>query len=121
MIATKSSFEPQSSEPLPSSSRAYVPGQIHPEVQVPFREIQLSPTKAMNGRTEPNAPVRVYDCSGPWGDLNFHGDVERGLPPLRQNWILQRGDVEEGTSSYKPVPGRSDVPIPAGLQRRPLR
>jgi phosphomethylpyrimidine synthase len=61
---------------------------------VPFREISLAPTKAMNGHVEVNEPVRVYDTSGPWGDPDFHGDVTQGLPPLRAKWIRGRGDVE---------------------------
>ena len=39
--------------------------------------------------------MRVYDCSGPWGDPNFEGDVRQGLPALRRDWILARGDVAE--------------------------
>ena len=61
MIAAKDSIEPQSGEPLPNSARAYVPGKIHPDVRVPFREIKLSPTKSFNGHVEANVPVRVYD------------------------------------------------------------
>ena len=71
MIASKESFEPHSSEQLPNSSRVYVEGQIHQDIRVPMREIKLSPTKAFNGKIEENAPVRVYDCSGPWGDPSF--------------------------------------------------
>ena len=88
------SFTPHSSEQLPASSRVYVQGQTHPEVQVPMREITLSPTKAFNGRIEENAPVRVYDTSGPWGDPSYTGTVEEGLPGLRKAWILARNDVE---------------------------
>ncbi|RYD36874.1 MAG: phosphomethylpyrimidine synthase, partial [Verrucomicrobiaceae bacterium] len=95
MIATESSFEPHSSDQLPASSRVYVEGQLHPEVRVPMREIKLSPTKAFNGGMEENAPVRVYDTSGPWGDPAYQGTVETGLPALRKKWILDRGDVEE--------------------------
>src|SRR5690606_13594238 len=51
-------------------------------------------TKTASGRIEKNEPVRVYDCSGPWGDPEFTGTVEQGLPPLRREWILRRGDVE---------------------------
>jgi phosphomethylpyrimidine synthase len=80
--------------PLPASTRVYVEGNLHPSLQVPMREILLSPTKSFNGREEPNEPVRVYDCSGPWGDPSFTGTVEQGLPALRREWILQRGDVE---------------------------
>src|SRR5258708_7966057 len=95
MIATKDSIEPHSSEQLPASTRVYVEGTLHPQIRVPFREIALSPTKTMSGAIEVNEPVRVYDCSGPWSDPDFHADVERGLPPLRRDWILARNDVAE--------------------------
>jgi phosphomethylpyrimidine synthase len=80
---------------MPNSRRVYVPGQTHPEVRVPFREISLSPTKNFSGELEPNEPVRVYDTSGLWGDELFQGNVEQGLPALRRDWILGRGDVAE--------------------------
>jgi phosphomethylpyrimidine synthase len=94
MIASDSSFEAHSSEQLPASSRIYVEGAIHKDVRVPMREITLSPTKAFNGRIEENAPVRVYDCSGPWGDPDYKGSVETGLPALRKSWIEARNDTE---------------------------
>ncbi len=80
---------------FPKSRKIYVSGQIHPEIQVPMREIELSPTNHADGRIEPNEPARVYDPSGPWGDPEFGGSVEAGLPALRRDWILERGDVEE--------------------------
>jgi phosphomethylpyrimidine synthase len=83
-----------SRQPLPASTRVYVQGGIHPSVRVPMREIALSDTKSFNGRIEKNEPVRVYDCSGPWGDPAFTGTPEQGLPALRRDWILARGDVE---------------------------
>jgi len=95
MIATKDSFEPHSSEQLPASKRVYLEGQIHPEIRVPVREITLSPTKTFSGSMEENAPVRVYDCSGPWGDPDFTGTSDEGLPAVRHDWILKRGDVAE--------------------------
>ena len=106
MIATKESFEPStlrsyateeghSSEQLPNSKRVYLPGQIHADVRVPVREIELTPTKSYSGAAEANEPVRVYDCSGPWGDPDFTGTVAEGLPALRAAWIRARGDVEE--------------------------
>jgi phosphomethylpyrimidine synthase len=95
MIATKDSFEPHSSEQLPASKRVYVQGQLHRDIRVPMREIELTPTKSYTGAIEENTPVRVYDCSGPWGDPKFIGTVEEGLPALRANWIRARGDVEE--------------------------
>jgi len=79
---------------FPNSEKVYLSGKIHPDVRVPFREISLARTKSMSGEIEVNEPVRVYDSSGPWGDPDFHGDVTRGLPPLRTKWIRDRGDVE---------------------------
>ena len=107
MIATKDSFEPHSSGQLPKSRRVYLPGQIHADVQVPVREIELTPTKSYTGAVTENAPVRVYDCSGPWGDPAFTGTSEQGLPALRRDWILKRGDVEE-------IDGREVKPMDNG-------
>ena len=80
---------------FPNSSRVYVNGTLHDDVRVPMREIRLADTELPDGTKRPNEPVRVYDCSGPWGDPCFEGDVTQGLPALRADWILARGDVEE--------------------------
>ncbi len=95
MIATQETIEPQSTDLLPNSQRVYVSGELHPGIRVPFREITLSPTRAMDGRIEPNEPVRVYDCSGPWGDPDAAPDSAQGLAPVRAEWIRSRGDVAE--------------------------
>jgi len=95
MIATKDSFEAHSSEQLPASKKIYLAGVLHPDIRVPMREIEVSDTKSYTGAIEKNAPVRVYDCSGLWGDAAFTGTSEQGLPALRRDWILKRGDVEE--------------------------
>ncbi len=79
---------------FPNSRRVYVEGE-HQGVRVPFREILLHPTRRMDGTLEENPSVRIYDTSGPWGDPDFKGDVRRGLPPIRRQWVLARGDVEE--------------------------
>src|SRR5438046_10683552 len=57
---------------FPNSRKVYVPGKLHADLRVPFREISLAPTKSMNGEIEVNESVRVYDTSGRWGD--------RGIP-----------------------------------------
>ncbi|MGK0200688.1 MAG: phosphomethylpyrimidine synthase, partial [Yoonia sp.] len=95
MIASKDSFEPHSSEQLPNSKRVYISGEQFPELRVPMREIELHDTKKMDGSMESNAPVRVYDCSGPWGDPDFKGDVKEGLPAMRRKWLEDREDLEE--------------------------
>ncbi len=103
-ISTKESTEPHSSEQLPNSRRVYLPGEIHPDVQVPVREIIVSETKSYTGAVTANEPVRVYDCSGPWGDPTFAGKSEEGLPALRAKWVQNRGDVEEYTGrEVKPM------------------
>ena len=78
---------------FPKSKRIYLEGKAN-DIRVPMREIALTDTNLPNGAKEKNEPVRVYDTSGPWGDDSFHGDVKKGLPKLRSEWILKRGDVE---------------------------
>ena len=107
MIASTDSFEPSSQDQLPNSKRVYVNGTIHPDVRVAFREISQSPTKSLSGDVEDNAPVRVYDTSGPWGDPDFDGDVAKGLPALRDKWTRDRADVEE-------YDGRTTKPLDNG-------
>ncbi len=63
-------------------------------LKVPFREIELTPSKNMDGTLEANPPVHVYDTSGPWTDPETNCDVLKGLPALRYEWIVSRGDVE---------------------------
>src|SRR5260370_26090952 len=79
---------------LPNSRRIYVNGK-QPGVHVPFREIDQNITRNFDNTPEENPPVRVYDTSGPWGDPSVRCDVHDGLPSLRREWILARGDVEE--------------------------
>lgn len=83
------------SDVFPNSRRVYIPGKLHEDIEVPLREVDLAETKNPNGRIEVNEPIRIYDTSGPWGDPGFSGDVTKGLPALRRDWILGRGDVEE--------------------------
>jgi phosphomethylpyrimidine synthase len=77
-----------------NSERIYVEGADN-DVRVPFREVHLNVTRSGDGQVEANAPVRVYDTSGPWGDPEIACDVHDGLKPLRRDWIAARGDVEE--------------------------
>lgn len=79
---------------FPASKKIYIKGEQE-GVRVPFREITLNETNLPTGGKETNDPVRVYDTSGPWNDPDFHGDVSKGLPELRRDWVLGRGDVEE--------------------------
>ena len=72
--------------PIRGSRKIHVEG---PQgVRVAMREIALEPSAN-------ESPVRVYDCSGPYTDSNAQIDIMAGLPALRRDWILGRGDVEE--------------------------
>ncbi|MFL2479620.1 MAG: phosphomethylpyrimidine synthase ThiC [Verrucomicrobiales bacterium] len=101
MIASSESID---SDPLfPNSERIYCHGKNHKGIAVSMREISLSASEKPNGLVESNEPIKVYDTSGPWGDPNFNGNVTEGLPSLRREWILNRGDVTE-------YDGRTPVP-----------
>jgi len=86
---------------LPASQKIYVEtngetaDQNRHHLRVPFREIALTASKEMDGTLQENPPVRVYDTSGPWTDPEQKHDVREGLPALRREWIIARGDVEE--------------------------
>ncbi|MGG3890904.1 phosphomethylpyrimidine synthase ThiC [Metabacillus fastidiosus] len=75
------------------SSKTYIQGSQE-DIKVPVREITLSETKRESG-DEYNAPVGVYDTSGPYTDPNHQVDIRKGLPRVRENWIKKRNDVEE--------------------------
>jgi phosphomethylpyrimidine synthase len=91
---SESATFPLSTEPFPASRKVYVEG-IRPGVRVPMREIRVAPTHTHAGLTVENPPVTVYDTSGPYTDPDVEIDLRRGLVPLRREWILGRGDVEE--------------------------
>jgi phosphomethylpyrimidine synthase len=85
----------QKEEFLPKSKKVYVNGKINKDIKVPFREIELNPTRLPDGKLEENPPLVVYDTSGLWGDDDTKCEVKKGLPPLRLKWIKERNDVEE--------------------------
>jgi len=85
--------------PIPGSRKIHVPGS-RADLSVPMREVQLSDTPLVFG-AEKNAPLAVYDTSGPYTDPGVRIDLIAGLAPLRANWIAERGDTEtlKGLSS----------------------
>ena len=78
--------------PIPGSRKIFVEGS-RPDIRVPMREIELAKTSTIFGG-EDNAPLAVYDCSGPYTDPSVEIDLSRGLSPLRAQWIAERGDTE---------------------------
>ncbi|MGQ0749768.1 MAG: phosphomethylpyrimidine synthase ThiC, partial [Betaproteobacteria bacterium] len=111
-------------QPLPNSRKVYVAGS-RPDIRVPMREIGQSDTPASFG-AEKNPPIHVYDTSGPYTDPTVRIDVRSGLPALRAQWIIERGDTEAlsgPTSRY----GRERLDDPRlaslrfNLERQPRR
>ncbi|WP_370315832.1 phosphomethylpyrimidine synthase ThiC [Thalassolituus sp.] len=80
-------------EPFPASEKIYVSGERN-DVRVGMRQIHLSDTRYADGRTEANAPLPVYDTSGPYTDPGQTLNILEGLPALRASWIEERADTE---------------------------
>ncbi|MGB7529469.1 phosphomethylpyrimidine synthase ThiC [Sphingobacterium cellulitidis] len=80
-------------QPFPNSKKVFIPGKIHP-IQVAMREISLNPTKLSNGGLEINPPISIYDTSGPYTDEKSEIDIRKGISRIREQWILDRADVE---------------------------
>ncbi|MFM5344801.1 phosphomethylpyrimidine synthase ThiC [Aeromonas veronii] len=82
----------------PNSRRIFIEGS-RADIRVPLREIQLADTFVGGTKEapqfEPNEPVPVYDTSGRYGEEGVAIDVRRGLPRLRENWVLERDDTDE--------------------------
>ena len=72
---------------LPASKKVYVPGSRYSDLRVPMREISLHPSSGEDA-------VTVYDTSGIYTDEAITPNIDKGLEPLRKNWIIERGDVE---------------------------
>lgn len=83
----------------PSSEKVYMEGTLFPEIRVAMRKVNLTPTvtKDKNGEKHfsENTSVYVYDTSGAYSDPKVEINLKRGLPRLREPWILKRGGVEK--------------------------
>ncbi|CDQ18170.1 hydroxymethylpyrimidine synthase [Halobacillus karajensis] len=110
------------------SQKVYVQGS-RTDIKVPMREISLSPTSGTFGDEE-NPPLRVYDTSGPYTDPDCAIDITKGLPPLRNVWIQERGDVEkyekrkikpEDNGYKREEDSRANNKVFPDLNRKPLR
>ncbi|ATW04419.1 phosphomethylpyrimidine synthase ThiC [Sphingorhabdus sp. YGSMI21] len=74
--------------PISGSKKVHVASHSGSGIRVAMREIYLEGGEA---------PVRVYDTSGPYTDPEALIDIQTGLNELRSPWIKARGDVEEVT------------------------
>jgi len=115
-----------STNPFPASRKVHIQG-TQTGIQVPMREISLTPTKSINGGAPTaNEPITIYDTSGPYTDPTVKIDIRSGLAAMRRDWIVSRGDVDQLpdiTSQYGRM--RATDPKLADLRfqhiRKPLR
>lgn len=77
--------------PIIGSRKIYVAPPEHPQMRVPFREVQLT--------TDSEPPVRIYDPSGPFTETDVSIDLNAGLPQPRRAWLDALG--------FQSVPGRA--------------
>jgi len=108
-------------QPLPASHKVYLHSHAHPDVSVAMRAVALTSGHNGNGNgTHANAPVMIYDTSGPYTDPSVNTDIRQGLKPLRLDWIKGRGDVEElAGPSYQPVVKKNGQANPPQTERFP--
>ena len=101
--------------PLPNSKRIYITGSRE-DVRVPMREISLSPSGQV-----PNAPVRVYDTSGPWMDPDEFIDAKVGIKRMRSEWIAERTDTISYSSQHLADIRAKNPQLSFGQQHNTLR
>ena len=119
MVQTEYTSQFQGKSNFPASAKVYRQGS-QASIRVPFREVTLTPTTGRFGQEE-NAPLSIYDTSGPYSDGGAALDLRQGLPALRGPWIMARGDVEEYDGYGVPLRGRNVAQPFPGLTRKPLR
>ena len=90
-IERTSRLSDEVTRPFPGSRKVHVEGS-RSDIRVGMREVALSDTPASFG-AEKNAPLTVYDTSGPYTDPDAHIDLMAGLPRTREAWIEERGDT----------------------------
>lgn len=82
----------------PASQKIYLAGKIFPNLRVAMRRVTLTPTVTKdnegNKHFTENESVYIYDTSGVYSDPSIQIDLKKGLPRLREEWIIKRGGVE---------------------------
>ena len=119
MVQTEYTSQFLGKSSFPASDKVYKEGS-QPSIRVPFRQVTLTPTTGRFGQEE-NAPMSIYDTSGPYSDAGVSLDLRQGLPALRREWIMARGDVEEYDGFGVPLRGKNVAQPFPGLTRKPLR
>tara|TARA_B100000945_G_scaffold97176_1_gene76005 strand:- start:14 stop:1870 length:1857 start_codon:yes stop_codon:yes gene_type:complete len=105
-------------DPFPNSQKIYVKGELHKDINVAMREIVVDE----NGKYP--TTYATYDTSGAYTDPNITIDIKKGLPKIREKWILDRNDVSyasEFSSAFTNMQREKNELIPLTfLNRKPL-
>mgnify|MGYP003321759127 FL=1 len=105
-------------DPFPNSHKIYVKGELHKDINVAMREIVVDE----NGKSPTS--YATYDTSGAYTDPNIEIDIKKGLPKIREKWILDRNDVSyasEFSSAFTNIQRDKNELIPLTfLNRKPL-
>ena len=80
--------------PITGSRKVYAAVSSHPDIKVPFREVTLTDAN--------EAPVRIYDPSGPYTETDAKIDLKAGLPTVRGPWLAKRGFAAITARAVKP-------------------
>ncbi len=80
--------------PITGSKKVYAATAKYPDIKIPFREITLS--------DKAEAPIRVYDPSGPYTETGIKIDLKAGLPEVRSQWLAKRGFEAVTPRAVKP-------------------
>ena len=81
--------------PIIGSRKIYSSPASRPDIRVPFREIALHPSAN-------EAPLHLYDTSGPYTETGAVVDLEAGLAPVRAAWVEARGIAAVAPRAVKP-------------------
>jgi len=97
--------------PFPNSKKIYIQGS-RADIQVGMREVNCDDISTSTGN-ETNAPITIYDTSGPFTDSNIEIDLLKGIPSIRDNWINERMDTEQldGLSSEFGIDRKNDTKL----------
>ncbi|MEC7925281.1 MAG: phosphomethylpyrimidine synthase ThiC [Thermodesulfobacteriota bacterium] len=105
-------------DPFPNSQKIYVKGELHKDVNVAMREIIVDE----DGKSPHSYPT--YDTSGAYTDPDISIDIKKGLPKIREKWVIDRNDVSyasEFSSTYTNIQRGKNELIPLTfLNRKPL-
>jgi len=93
LLSQTTQLSSEALQPFSGSRKIYVTGS-RPDVRVPMREVALSDTLTPHD-SQPNDPVTIYDTTGLYSDADAHIDLQKGLPSIRERWILERNDTEQ--------------------------